>query len=77
MVCHGARSRVRTPVYRLRTQNLRFIAPMPERIGNPTMYFPEVSADTYALRNCIVVVAICSCMGATNGILWPLQILAY
>ncbi len=34
-------------VYRLRTQNLRFVAPMPEQMGTPTMHFPEVSGDTY------------------------------
>ena len=30
-------------VYRLRTQNLRFVAPMPEQIGTQAMLFPEVS----------------------------------
>ncbi len=30
-------------VYRLRTKNLRFVAPMPEQMGTPTMHFPEVS----------------------------------
>ncbi len=28
-------------VYRLTTENLRFVAPMPEQIGNPAMLFPE------------------------------------
>ncbi len=48
-------------VYRLRTENLRFVAPMPEQVGTPTMHFPDV-------RKCIVVVAICSGMGAANFI---------
>ena len=27
-------------------QNLKFVAPMPEQIETPTMYFPEVSGGT-------------------------------
>ncbi len=34
-------------VYRLRAQNLTFVAPMPEQVGILTMYFPEVSGGTY------------------------------
>ena len=34
-------------VYDLRVPNLRFVAPMPEQIGNPTMHFHEVSGGTY------------------------------
>ncbi len=34
-------------VYRLRTQNLRFVAPMPEQIATPTMLFPVVSGGAY------------------------------
>ncbi len=55
-------------VYRLRTQNLRFVAPMPEQIGTTTMHFSKVS------EKCIEGVLICSGMGATNFILRPLQI---
>ncbi len=49
-------------VYRLRTQNLRFVAPMPEQIGAITMHFSKVS------EKCIVGVLICFGMGATNFI---------
>ena len=57
-------------VYCLRTKNFRFVAPMPEQVGTPTMHFPDVPGDTCqkTLRKCIVVVAICSGMGATNFI---------
>ncbi len=34
-------------VYDLRAQNLRFVAPMPEQIGTPTMHLLEVSGGTY------------------------------
>ncbi len=34
-------------VYDLRAKNVKFVAPMPEQIGTPTMHFPEVSGDTY------------------------------
>ena len=34
-------------VYDLRAQNLRFVAPIPEQIGTPIMYFLEVSGGTY------------------------------
>ena len=44
LFCVRARSIL---VYQLRTQSLRFVAPMPEQIGTPTMHFPEVSGDTY------------------------------
>ncbi len=30
----------------LRTQNLSFVAPIPEQIGTTTMHFPEVSGGT-------------------------------
>ncbi len=32
-------------VYDLRTQNLSFVAPIPEQTGTTTMHFPEVSAN--------------------------------
>ena len=38
-----------TIVYGLRTQNLNFVAPIPEQLGTTTMHFPEVSGDTYWL----------------------------
>ena len=34
-------------VYDLRTQNLSFVAPIPEQTGTTTMHFPEVSGGTY------------------------------
>ena len=34
-------------VYDLETQKWRFVAPMPEQSGTPTMHFPEVSRGTY------------------------------
>ncbi len=34
-------------VYDLGTLKLRFVAPMPEHSGTPTMHFPEVSQGTY------------------------------
>ena len=34
-------------VYDLRTQNLRFVAPMPEQIGTTTVHFREASGGTY------------------------------
>ncbi len=59
-------------VYDRRAQNLKFVALMPEQMGTLTLHFPEVSGGTYApLRpweKCIVVVGICSGMGATNSI---------
>ena len=33
-------------VYDLRTQNLSFVAPIPEQTGTTTMHFPEVSLGT-------------------------------
>ena len=53
-------------VYDLRAQNLRFVAPIPEQIGTPTMHFLELSGGQ--LGKCMVVVAVCSGMGATNCI---------
>ncbi len=34
-------------VYNLRTQNLKFVAPMPEQTGTPTMHFSNVSGGPY------------------------------
>ncbi len=34
-------------VYNLRTQKLKFVAPMPEQIGTTTMHFPEGSGGPY------------------------------
>ena len=34
-------------VRELRTQNLNFVAPMPEQIGTVTVHFHEVSGGTY------------------------------
>ena len=36
-----------TLVYRLRAQNLTFVAPMPDQAGTTTMHFSEVSGGTY------------------------------
>ncbi len=32
-------------VYRLRTKHFRFVAPMPEQVGTPTMHLPDVPGD--------------------------------
>ncbi len=34
-------------VYDLSTQNLNFVAPIPEQVGTTTMHFSEVSGGTY------------------------------
>ena len=34
-------------VYDLRTQNLNFVAPIPEQTETTTVHFPEVSGGTY------------------------------
>ncbi len=41
---------------------MKFVAPMPEQMNTPTMHFSET------LLKCIVMVQICSGMGATNFI---------
>ncbi len=51
-------------VYDLRTQNLNFVAPIPEQIETTAMHFPELSLKG------IVVVFNCSGMGATNLNSW-------
>ena len=67
--CLSVRNSLRAEV-----QKLTFIAPMPEQIGTPTMRSPGVSrgicqhSTPWTLRECIVVAAICSGMGATNFI---------
>ncbi len=42
----GGRGHARPLVYRLRTKNVRFVAPMPEQVGTPTMHLPDVPGDT-------------------------------
>ncbi len=34
-------------VYDLRTQNLNFVAPIPEQVGATMIHFSEVSVGTY------------------------------
>ena len=46
-VLYKVLSLTRVIVYDLRAQNLRFVAPMPEQSGTPTMHFLEVSGGTY------------------------------
>ncbi len=62
-------------VYRLMTQSLRFVTPMAEQIALQAIfshnwaksYFNESQpAGHWVLRMCIMAVAICSSMGATN-----------
>ncbi len=45
MSCHDTSQLV----YRLRTQILRFVAPMPEQVGTPTILFPVVSGGAYKI----------------------------
>ncbi len=57
---------------------MKFVAPMPEQINTPTMHFSEVSRDPCygspeTLVQCIVMVPICSGMGATNLKFWVLS----
>ncbi len=54
---------------------MKFVAPMPEQVGTPTMLFPDVPWDTCQKFICInsesrhvIVTEICSGMGATNFI---------
>ncbi len=55
-------------VYDPRTQNLKFIVPMPKQIWTITMQLPEVSGGTLCVKRCrqSSTVTICSVMGATN-----------
>ncbi len=57
---------------------MKFVAPMPEQSNTPTMHFSEVSRDPCygspeTLLKCIVMVSICSGMGATNLKFWVLS----
>ena len=68
-------------VYRLKSVKalkMKFVATMPEQIKTHTMHFSEVLRDPCygspeTLLKCIVMVPICSGMGATNLKFWVLS----